>query len=208
MSIFKSVVAGFIVLFTQLSFALEVYVVDQYGEPVPNAYVAIPAGEITQASDQVAVMDQVNVQFVPHVLAVQSGQQVIFPNSDNIRHHVYSFSQPKQFEIKLYEGVPKEPILFDEPGVVVLGCNIHDLMLGYIFVSPWPEFMVTGGDGRATLRGETKELAVWHPWLENQNEPLRIPIEHSDDASVTVTLNIVAPAPVKTFSGLRKRYDD
>ena len=83
----------------------------------------------------VAVMDQVNKQFLPELLIVQQGQLVNFPNSDNIRHNVYSFSSAKSFQLKLYSGQPKEPIIFDTQGVVVLGCNIHDSMVGYIYVA-------------------------------------------------------------------------
>lgn len=188
--------------------AIEISVLDQSGNPLANAFVASPEGEISQPSPDVAVMDQVDVAFVPHVLAVDAGQAVIFPNSDNIRHHVYSFSEPKQFEIKLYEGVPKHPVLFDKPGLVVLGCNIHDLMLGYIFVSPWPSYGVTDERGQITLKGAKQEVVVWHPWVENQREPLRVELQDPVDGVFVIELDVVAPTPVKTFSGLRKRYYD
>src|ERR1700704_3875919 len=71
-------------------------------------------------------VDQVDKQFVPYVKAIFVGSTVRFPNSDNIRHQVYSFSQPKKFELPLYSGTDAPPIIFDKPGVVVLGCNIHD----------------------------------------------------------------------------------
>jgi len=111
-------------------------------------------------------MDQQNKAFVPHVLVVPVGTPVMFPNRDNIRHHVYSFSPAKRFELPLYIGTPAAPVVFDKPGVVVLGCNIHDWMVGYIYVSATPYFAKTGEDGRARL-GDVPagayEARVWHP---------------------------------------------
>ena len=109
---------------------------DQLGNPLSDAVieqVAIKNNESTPLP--VAVMDQVNKQFSPTVLIVQQGQLVDFPNSDDIRHHVYSFSPAKVFDIKLYAGQPEKPEKFDTSGVVVLGCNIHDSMVGYIYVA-------------------------------------------------------------------------
>jgi hypothetical protein len=74
------------------------------------------------------------------------------PNSDNIRHHVYSFSPAKKFELPLYSGVPAEPVVFDKVGFVTLGCNIHDWMIAFVAVLPTPYFQATGKDGRATLK--------------------------------------------------------
>lgn len=79
-------------------------------------------------------MDQVNSQFVPAVLAVRTGSLVRFPNNDQIRHQVYSFSPAKKFELPLFQGSTAAPVRFDQAGLVTVGCNIHDWMLGYIVV--------------------------------------------------------------------------
>jgi hypothetical protein len=119
------------------------------------------------------IVDQINKEFVPYVLPVQVGSSVNFPNRDNIRHHVYSFSPTKTFELPLYSGTPATPILFDKPGVVILGCNIHDWMIGYIYVSESPYFAKTGADGKTVLAdlppGEYV-VRTWHPRLEGREE--------------------------------------
>ncbi len=91
-----------------------------------------------------AVMDQVNKTFVPQVLVVAAGTAVEFPNSDSVSHQVYSFSRAKHFQLPLYKGEVHSPIQFDQPGLVVLGCNIHDSMVGYIYVADTPFFGRTG----------------------------------------------------------------
>jgi Plastocyanin len=96
------------------------------------------------------VVDQRDKQFIPYVTAVQVGTPVIFPNSDNIRHHVYSFSPAKNSR-PLYSGVP-EPVVFDKVGFITLGCNIHDWMIAYVAVLPTPYFQVTRQDGHAVLK--------------------------------------------------------
>lgn len=114
-----------------------------------------------------AVMDQIDKAFSPYVLAVPEGTDVAFPNRDQIRHHVYSFSEAKTFELKLYKGEPEAPIEFDKSGVVVLGCNIHDNMLGYIYVSDKPYLATSDEQGRALLQSADglERITVWHPAL-------------------------------------------
>ena len=133
------------------------------GSPVSNAVVS--SGPRTQTNQATAEMDQVDKAFSPYVLAVGQGTAVNFPNSDQIRHHVYSFSEAKPFELRLYSGVPEAPVNFDEPGVVVVGCNIHDNMIGYIFVSPRANWARTDADGSATLEVTDQTVHVWHPSL-------------------------------------------
>ncbi|MFC3150572.1 methylamine utilization protein [Litoribrevibacter euphylliae] len=192
------------------AFALEIKVVDQNGAPVKDAVIAIPEGSITAISPEPAIMDQIDVAFVPHVLAIEQGREVIFPNSDDIRHHVYSFSEPKRFEIKLYKGVPKTPITFDQSGLVALGCNIHDSMLGYIFVSPWPEFKITDTSGLVTLSKAVNTVAVWHPWIPNLTEPMMVELTAQEDVNLfQITLNLNQPQPVKRYKKkYKKRYND
>lgn len=110
-------------------------------------------------------LDQQGREFVPHVLPVRVGTPVLFPNSDDTQHHVYSFSPAKRFEIKLYSGTPSAPVVFDQPGVAALGCNIHDWMLGYVFVTEAPHLTKTDTAGHWALdvpEGEYR-LSLWHP---------------------------------------------
>jgi hypothetical protein len=110
------------------------------------------------------------------VKAVFVGSTVAFPNRDSVRHHVYSFSPAKRFELPLYAGVPSQPVLFDRAGVVVLGCNIHDWMVGYIYVAESPWFGKTGADGRvviADLPPRRYSVRVWHAQQEGDEDATR-----------------------------------
>jgi hypothetical protein len=116
---------------------------------------------------------------------VQVGTAVNFPNSDNIRHHVYSFSPAKKFELPLYSGVPAEPVVFDKAGFVTLGCNIHDWMIAYIAVLPTPYFQVTRQDGRGVLKDLPPgqyNVQVWHPALKGRPETLAQRVDVSGGA--------------------------
>ena len=120
-----------------------------------------------------AVIDQRDKQFVPYVTAIQVGTSLIFPNSDNIRHDVYSLSPAKEFELPLYAGIPAEPVTFDKQGFVTLGCTIHDWMVAYVAVLPTPYFQVTGKDGRAMLKdlpAGQYSVEVWQPSLKGPPE--------------------------------------
>lgn len=146
------------------------------GSPVLDAVVSlvpVEAGTKRKAgspsSPREATMDQVGLAFVPHVLAVGVGTVVDFPNSDQVRHSIYSFSAAKQFEIKLYRGFEAPPITFDEPGLVVLGCNIHDHMLGFIYVLDAPHFATSDEAGALeipSLRPGRYRLELRHPRID------------------------------------------
>jgi plastocyanin len=150
----------------------------QQGTPVADAVVvAMPSQGLPKpAAASRAEIAQVDFEFVPRVKAVRVGTAVDFPNRDNARHHVYSFSPARRFELPLYSGTPPAPILFDRPGVVVLGCNIHDWMIGYLYVSESPYFAQTGADGTArisNLPAGSYRLQVWHPLLDASEESTR-----------------------------------
>jgi plastocyanin len=112
-----------------------------------------------------AIVDQINKKFAPRVSVIRTGTAVIFPNSDRIRHQVYSFSKAKTFSLKLYAGASKTPVVFDQPGLVVLGCNIHDNMAAFVGVVDSPYFAKTTDSGVAalTLPPGRYRLHAWHP---------------------------------------------
>jgi plastocyanin len=144
------------------------------GRPVADAVVTLKGPAAAPTGVLKADMDQRDQRFAPHVLAVHTGTHVRFPNSDNIRHQVYSFSAAKRFELRLYEGTPTAPLLFDKPGVVVLGCNIHDWMLGYIYVTDDPRFGVSDARGQLHLEDLPPgdyHATLWHPQLADM-QPL------------------------------------
>jgi plastocyanin len=154
---------------------IDAQVVDDRGAAIADAVViAVPDGAMPPppAQPRMAV-DQIDKEFVPRVQPILVGSLVYFPNKDNIRHEVYSFSPAKRFQLPLYSGTPAKPVLFDKPGLVVLGCNIHDWMIGYIYVSESPYFAKTGADGKASiaeLPAGRYTVRLWHPQMEDTED--------------------------------------
>lgn len=152
---------------------IAVAVKDSSGAAVKDAVIyALPVAGQPAFSKARAVVAQRNKQFVPYVSAIQVGSSVQFPNQDDVKHHVYSFSPAKKFELPLYFGTPADPIVFDKPGLVTLGCNIHDWMIGYILVIPTPWFTVTDSNGEAKLRdlpAGAYDLEIWQPRLKDSS---------------------------------------
>lgn len=114
---------------------------------------------------------QENKRFTPYILPITVGDSVDFPNLDDIKHHIYSFSKPKIFEINLYKGRPPEPVLFDKPGIVTIGCNIHDYMIAYIYVADTPYIGKTDGNGLVTLplAAGDYQVKIWNPRLSDED---------------------------------------
>lgn len=146
---------------------------DRDGAPVSHVVVyAVPDDEHVApvtVRDKAAIGQHDN-SFVPHILVVETGTLVEFPNTDEVSHHVYSFSPAKSFELPLYKGNVHEPLRFDVPGVVTLGCNIHDGMLGYILVVDTPHFGLTDEHGRARLEDLPLGDYTVHVWTPRMRE--------------------------------------
>jgi plastocyanin len=159
--------------------SVETQVRDARGLPLADAVVyAMPStGAIDAKPGRAHTIEQVDREFVPYVSVIQTGTAVAFPNRDPILHHVYSFSPAKSFEIKLYSGKSPSEIVFDKPGVITLGCNIHDWMLGFILVVSTPHHAKTDASGNARLRdlpAGSYELHAWHPRQRASAAPLNL----------------------------------
>lgn len=151
-------------------------------------------------------------EFHPKILILPVGSQVEFPNRDNTQHHVYSFSPAKTFNIELYAGKPPTPVLFDNPGIVELGCNIHDHMQAFIIVSQTTAIGQTDANGRATLpvNNETPmplTLKIWHPRLPDNTQPVTRTWDSSNDRSLTIDLTPELPAD-DTMDLLQQRFQE
>jgi plastocyanin len=172
------VVAALTVWLAGAAFAGEIQalVKDQHGAPLQDAVVvALPIGTIQTPLVKPGreAVGQIDMEFVPYVKALTVGAPVFFPNNDSVRHHVYSFSPAKTFELPLYVGTPANPIVFDKPGVVTIGCNIHDWMMGYIYVADSPYVGTTGKKGTVKLAGVpagSYGVRVWHPRMSESEE--------------------------------------
>jgi plastocyanin len=138
---------------------------------VPGAPRAVPRGSYA--------MEQKGIAFRPHVLVVPVGATVAFPNRDSVRHHVYSFSKTKRFDLKLYGRDETRSVVFDRPGVVALGCNIHDSMSGFIVVSNSSLVAITDRGGRATIANVPPGAAtvrVWSPEIGTSDNGYARPV--------------------------------
>ena len=178
-----------------------VSVADDAGAPIQNAIVSLtsPDPALNRGSQhEAAVMTQQNKQFTPHVLPVRQGATVRFPNKDDFRHQVYSFSKAKTFEISLYSGDEDKRETFDKTGVVALGCNIHDGMLGYVYVVATDHYAVTGADGIARMEGlkpGAYALSVWHPRQRGPELSEAVTVAIGADLSRQVRVALKPPPP-------------
>jgi plastocyanin len=190
----KSVTTLFAVLIAlPLSAAtIDVQVAAPNGAAVTDAVVyAIPDGPLPPIGRKVATMDQKDRTFIPHVLPIQTGTWVEFPNSDDIRHQVYSLSPAKKFQLPLYKGKLAFPIQFGKPGAVLLGCNIHDQMSAWIIVVDTPYF-AKSENGRASVAGVpagSYTLHVWSPEMAPAPKPQRVTVAADDKTSVSFVVN-------------------
>lgn len=142
-----------------------------------------------------AVMDQVNRAFQPDLLVIPVGSTVEFPNSDSVSHQIYSFSAAKRFQLPLYRGKPYPPTLFDQAGVVTLGCNIHDEMLAYLVITDAPYFGRTdpGGGWSAEVARGRYRIGIWHPRLREDVADLERELSVGDTDRAELTLRLQKP---------------
>ena len=173
---------------------LTVQLANAAGQPVTNAaaYATLLSASAPARPKRDIAIEQFNKEFVPLVSIIQVGTMVNFPNRDTIRHHVYSFSPAKTFEIKLYSGVLVKPVAFEKPGEVVLGCNIHDSMIAYVLVVDTPFFAKSDGQGRALLDnlppGEY-EVSMWYPGATDVPVSQKVKVGATENAVARFTYN-------------------
>ena len=182
----------------------EVRVAKRDGQPLPGAVVTVERESATPgpAPPVRAIMDQVNLAFAPDVLVIPVHSTIQFPNSDAVGHQVYSFSSARQFQLPLYRGKPYPPVQFDQPGVVTLGCNIHDNMVAYVIVTGAPFFGRTDAQGK-WLATEVPDgryrVRVWHPLLNESREVEGLAEVSGGHATLELKLSrALRPAPLGT----------
>jgi plastocyanin len=194
--------------------ALSITVASASGVPVAGTVVvAEPVASAPKPQPgQKAIMDQRNLQFVPEVLVVQTGTAIDFPNSDQVRHQVYSFSEAKFFQLGLYAGRAHDPVIFNRAGLVTLGCNIHDSMVGYIYVTDSPWYGRTGADGTLRLHdlpAGDYTVQIWHPLLDESGPQLSAQLRLAEGAPGNVSFHLTrALRPTSHHHGADKKWED
>jgi len=161
--------------------SLNLNITDASGKPLGDAVALLEpvSGKVPVKPLPDVEISQDKRQFQPRVTVITTGTRALFPNFDTVRHHVYSFSPIKTFELKLYTGVPGAPVVFDKPGVAVLGCNIHDAMAAWVVVADTPWFARTPADGHTRIDAVppgSYKLRLWHPGLTANAEPAPVAI--------------------------------
>jgi plastocyanin len=173
------------------------------GAPVADAIVVFdPQDAVPAPSHPTAVIDQINKRFVPRVSVVRTGTAVTFPNGDHIRHQVYSFSEAKKFTLKLYAGSPHVDVVFDKPGLVILGCNIHDTMVAFVGVVDSPYFGKSGDSGSFSLelpQGHYK-VRVWHANLSDTPPPIAPSVIESTAAPLSIPITVALDTTRETVA--------
>jgi plastocyanin len=193
-NIMKKPLVGAMLLLSSICQAgnVEVWVFDNNNKPVVNVAVHLNNQNIVSLPvvQDMPIMDQIKKQFSPHILVVQKNTQIRFPNSDLIKHHVYSFSPAKVFQLKLYKGLNADPLLFSKTGVVELGCNVHDSMLGYIYVVDTPYFGKTDANGRFSIEVPDADYQVrlWHPQIQDGMDSLLKTLAVNGRSNISFTL--------------------
>jgi plastocyanin len=157
-------------LFPVRAATVDVEALGSDGKPLVDTVVFLESREAKAAArpSSGVEVEQAARRFTRRVTVVPVGTEVLFPNRDKVRHHVYSFSPVRPFELKLYSGTPSNPVLFDKPGIAVLGCNIHDNMVAWVVVVETPYFAVVDARGAVRLENVppgSYRLRSWHPGL-------------------------------------------
>lgn len=156
---------------------VDVVVTGSDGKALGDAAVFLEAREGKPALKPAAgvEIEQAAKQFTHRVTVVPVGSEITFPNRDKVRHHVFSFSPIKTFELKLYAGTPANPVLFDKAGIAVLGCNIHDNMVAWVVVVDSPYYGLTTAKAALKLDNVPPgnyRLRAWHPELPPGTPPI------------------------------------
>jgi plastocyanin len=155
---------------------------------------------------------QKNLMFAPGILVIRTGTAVDFPNDDPVRHQVYSFSSAKKLQLSLYSGSAHAPVVFDKPGLVTLGCNIHDSMIGYIYVTDSPWFGRTDQDGNVRLHelpAGDYTIRIWHPRIKDPPDSLQQSVTMAANGKQQLEFRLKKPiSGLPRNNGTAKQWED
>lgn len=178
-----------------------VVVKDDKGRPVKDAVVILNTPARTSPAPGHFTVNQKDIAFVPFVLVVPVGSTVDFGNLDPFRHHVYSFSPAKKFELKLFGKGETRSVRFGKVGTVAIGCNIHDSMQAFVQVVDTPFAAKSGANGRVLLRGMpdgAQSVRVWHPQLRAPGNQVVVPVNAKGSVTLPVSVKLRAPMPIRS----------
>jgi plastocyanin len=207
-TLIRVLTAGLLLCSAYAQAAVQITIQDQHGQPLEDAVVELFDPAHTKFSQKKAEVKQQDLTFIPFVSAYQTGTAVDFPNMDKTRHHVYSFSAAKVFELKLYANKPEAPVVFDQAGIIALGCNIHDYMQAYIYIGDSPFLQVTDAKGLVSfsdMPDGNYQLKLWHPWQDA--DWVSQPVQIKDGQVLNYQLAITAQEkPAKPKKGFGASY--
>lgn len=187
---------------------LAVDIVDESGRPEANAVISLVPADQTLPVVNVGpagakIIDQHDEMFDPLVTVVQRGGSVTFTNSDKTQHHVYSFAPIKRFQFLLKPGDRSPALVFDQPGVAAIGCNIHDHMVTYVFVADTPYIVQTNASGYGVISNIPKgayRARAWHPDMKPGKAPAQAMVEVGPGAR----LRMVVPILPKSMTSMHE----
>lgn len=178
---------------------------DQSGAPVADAIVLLSSpGAPASSGGETLLIDQRSEKFLPFVSLLRPGDRIAFHNSDDVLHHVYSFSPLKPFDQHVRPGETTESKIYEAVGIAAIGCNVHDDMLTYVYITDLPFAAKTGPDGRAKILGAPEgasELAVWHPRAKTRDETVTVAVDLQGDGE-----DIAVELPMRPERRRSSRY--
>jgi plastocyanin len=179
---------------------LTVVITDNSGKPIEDAVVILDAPGAPKPAPRRFVINQKDMQFAPQVLVIPAGSTVEFGNLDPLRHHVYSFSPARRFELKLFGQGETRPVRFDNAGVVSIGCNIHDQMQAFLQVVDTPHAAKSGANGQVVLRDVPSgsfKVRVWHSRLRAPGNQLTLDVNTASTTRLPVKIRLRRSAPMQ-----------
>jgi len=222
----KSTLLKNMVLFTCLIFSsqnllcdlLNIKVLDANQQPLPNLLVYLtPHDSVTKIQNklqndkdentQIQTVFQSDLEFIPHISVIEINSTVQFVNKDKITHHIYSASALNRFSFRIKKSMSKTINNFNQTGPILMGCNIHDWMSGYLFVVDNPWYSMTNVLGESTINiknsGQFK-LHIWHPYLDRQDQQYSRVFDSSQEQSFNIQLThpLIQEAEVKLSDDL------
>jgi plastocyanin len=169
------------------------------------------AGQAATPARQTPQLVQRNKTFEPHVLVVQVGSEVQFPNKDPYLHNVFSLFDGKRFDLGFYEAGSSRSVHFDKAGISFLFCNIHPDMSAVVVAVETPYFALSDRSGRVAISNVPNgryRLRVWYERSVAQDlDALSRMVTISDSARSLVPIQVIEN-PDFTFAHKNKYGQD
>jgi plastocyanin len=154
-------------------------------------YISTGAPDEGQVPAQAVTFEQKGCQYLPHVLAMHTGQELKVVNSDQTSHNIHPLAKTnREWNKSQPPGTPPISEKYDKEEFIPVKCNVHPWMHGYFAVLKTSHVDVSKDDGGFKLPNLPPgkyTITAWHESYGTKTADVTITGNETKDVDFSFT---------------------